>query len=170
MNPPPWLPDFIETDGVWDEVVQRLYSVFERDFKTGRPKWRGLEVWWDSRKEKDDDYERGFWHLITNTDQKTKERVPDFRRAERLGWCAPIITHCPDSSILEWKYDEGGGRIRYYLWLKNFDYVVVLEKDAKCNRKSGEWFEIAMLITAYHLDGDGSRRRLRKKYENRRTP
>jgi hypothetical protein len=170
MNQPTWLPDFIETNGVWDEVVQRLYCVFERDFKTGRPKWRGLEVWWDSRRDKGDDYERGFWHLITFTDQATKERLPDFRRAERLGWCAPTIVHCPDSAVLEWVYIEGNGDIRNYLWLKDLDYVVIVEKKARTDRNTGTWYEITMLITAFYLDGDGSRRRMKKKYEQRQTP
>jgi len=167
---PDWLPDLVDTNGEWSEVVARLYAIFERDFKRGRPIWKGRQIWWDSRRDANDPYERGFWHLITTVDRQTNDRLPDFRRAERLAWCAAVITHCDDPSVLEWEYREGDGRIRSYLWLRDLDFVVILEKDARCDKTKGTWFEVAMLITAYYVDGEGSRRRLQSKYDRRLCP
>lgn len=162
MNEPfPWLPSMVSVNGVWEEVVVRLYQVFETDFKHGKPTFEKCPIWWDRRVLPGDSYEEGFWHLITKTDFATKERIPDFRRAERLPWCAPTIRNSADIAVKVWDYKEGSGRIRTYLWLENLDYVVILEK-----RKSKKG-NVAFLVTAFYLDGASRRGAMRRKYERR---
>jgi hypothetical protein len=56
-----------------------------------------------------------------------------------------------------WDYEEGRRRVRTYLWLREYDYAVILEK------RKGHYY----LITAYYVDGDSNRRSLRRKYEQR---
>jgi hypothetical protein len=103
-------------------------------------------------------FEEGFWHLISRTDPLSKERIADYRRAERLCWCRPVIEHSDDPVIRCWDSNAEGKRVRSYLWLEPEDYVVVLEQRA---------VDTVFLITAYHLDGESSRRKLRRSYENR---
>lgn len=88
----------------------------------------------------------------------------DHQKVMVLGavWCP--LAHVKDlsrASRLVFEYEEGTGKVRTYLWGHTFDYVVVLEKISRREKAA------YMLITAFHVDGDSSRRRLRKKYEKR---
>jgi len=157
-----WLPQMVNVDGNWLEVVARLYSIFVSDIKEGRPYFQDREIWWDRRILLGETYEECFWHLITKNDQETGHRLLDNRRAERLPWCGPSICHSADSAVRMWDYEEAGHRVRTYLWLKDYDYVVVLEKQTKGFRG------IAFLVTAYHVDGESRRRALERKYDARR--
>ena len=161
---PEWLPELLDTNGSWDEILERLYSVFTSDFVTNRPRCDGLPVLPDGKKLDGDSHEEGFWHLITKTDPQTRDRLLDAPRAKRLGWCRATIENCHPPDVLVFDYEEGSGRLRRYLWLHECDYLVVLEK-----RKSGGKATAYMLITAFYLDGPSSRRRIRKKYDARET-
>lgn len=154
---PDWLPAPIECSGDWNQTLKRLYAVFQRDFTSSPPKFRNKRLWWNRKVEAGELYPEGFWHLITRTDQKTGERLPDYRRAERLCWCRPVIEHADTAEVTLWDADKQG-RVRTYLWLEPEDYVVVLE-----NRGA----DVAFLITAYYLDGESSRRSLRRSYAER---
>lgn len=158
---PHWLPAMMLVSGDWNEVVRRLYNVFASDFISGRPRLGDLPVWWDRQLLPGDRYEEGFWHLVSRTDPESGDRLPDFRRAERLPWCAPTIAHVSDPSVTWWDYEEAQGRVRTYVWLRDFDYVVVLQK------KHLRLGTVAFLITAFHVDGHSSRRGLQRKYEQR---
>jgi hypothetical protein len=158
MSPrPTWLPELIECHGDWGGTLVRLHAVFERDFVHGRPRFRGKRVWWDRKTLPGQTYTDGFWHLITQVDPASGDRVPEFRRAERLCWCRPMLEHPDDPEMTVWNVDASG-RVRTYLWLQEEDFAVILQhRDA----------QTAILITAYHLDGEGSRRKLRKSYANK---
>jgi hypothetical protein len=157
---PPWVPHIINVNGIWEQVLNLLYRIFENDFINVTLNYEGRQVKWDNRK-LDGKYDEGFWHLITNTDNYTGERIPDYRRAERLPWCGPIISNSGDSCLKVWDYCESNGRIRTYLWLENWDYVVVLEKRSTTTK------EVAILITAYYIEGSSTRNKFLGKYNNR---
>jgi len=162
MENPPWLPDILELNGEWDTIINRLFLIFKRDFHQKRPYFQGSPVWWNNRILPGEKYEEGFWHLITRTDSIKRERLFDIRRAERLPWCNPIITYShEDKYILIWDYKESKERIRTYLWLKDFDYVIILEKKEK---RVGT---VAYLITAFYIDGSSSRKKIQRKFNNK---
>jgi len=150
-----WLPAMLDTDGVWEKTLKRLYVVFKKDFITHECYFNDLPIIWDKRK-LDGKYDEGFWHLITKNNQITNNREFDPPRAKRLPWCKPIFEHEPDGEIRIWESRENG-RINVYLWLENFDYVVIIQK-----RRN-----VAFLITAYFVEGESSRRNLRRKFANR---
>jgi hypothetical protein len=86
-------------------------------------------------------------------------------RAGRLPWAKPIIEHETAVEILAWDFDEAPKRgtvVRTYVWLKDHDYVVVLERQKK---DKGDVF---MLITSFLLAFEGKRRDLQSRYERRR--
>lgn len=155
---PSWLPETIPVGGEWHAVLKRLYAVFEADFKRQNRRYEGLKIVWDDRVLPGESYEEGFWHLITRYDRDQGERLVDTRRAERLPWCAPTIDHADDSAVTTWDHRERGG-VRTYLWLREFDYVIVLQKRPRKR--------IAVLVTAFHVTGASSRRGLEHKYERR---
>lgn len=159
---PAWMPELIDTNGSWEEILNRLYGVFARDFKIGRPKFKGLPVWWNRRSEDDNSPEEGFWHLITREDTQTGTRILDTPRAKRLAWCRATIDHCGESEVQLFDYREGDGKVRTYLWVTDADYVVILEK--KFRRKK---LVAYLLVTAFCLDGPSRRRAMQRKYDNR---
>jgi len=158
---PHWLPSMLTLSGTWDKIVSDLYGIFEKDFKQGKPKFQHYMVWWDQRVLSGQRFEEGFWHLISRDDKDSGERIPDFRRAERLPWCAPVIINSDDSSVKVWDYQESQRQIRTYVWLTDQDYCVILEK---LRRHS---LAAAMLVTAFHVDGPSQRRSLRTKLEKK---
>ena len=166
-NYPSWLPEMINIRGTWEEISTLLYDVFERDIKSGKLRFEGRHVWYDGTIEPGDKYEEGFWHLISQdiwkmqAGRKIKERIFDEERARRLPWCAPTISNSKEPDVLVWDYKESTRRIRTYLWIKDYDYVIILEK--KFMRKG----EIAFLVTAFHVGGDFKRRDLSEKYQKR---
>lgn len=161
MEKPHWLPSIVTVDGEWKDVLSMLYGIFDRDIKQAKRFIQGKPVWWDRRILEGEQYEEGFWHLISKDDQKTKDRLFDPRRAERLPWCGPTISNADDSAVKVWDFKEASGRLRTYVWLEDWDYVLILEKRSQ---KTGE---IAFLITAFYVDGDSKKRDLRKKLESK---
>lgn len=161
MKTPSWLPEIVSVDGEWGHVLASLYAIFSRDFKQTKRSFQGKPVWWDLKILPGEQYEEGFWHLITKQDQNASDRLFDPRRAERLPWCGPAISNSHDSVLKIWNYKEANGRLRTYVWLHRWDYVVILEKR---QQRIGE---VAFLITAFYVDGESKRRNLEKKYEKR---
>lgn len=159
---PGWLPELVDTNGSWDEILSRLYAVFESDFKNGKPRFNGLPVWWDRRRLDGDPHEEGFWHLVTRDDKTTGDRLLDTHRAQRLTWCRAVIGNSNDAEVLVFDYEEGSGRIRTYLWVHQHDYVVILEKVVR-KKKAIAY----LLVTAFCLDGPSRRQAMQKKYDNR---
>jgi len=172
---PAWLPAPIPFGGDWDTFVRTLYGIFEVDFKTSRPRFRGCAVWHDRRVEADDKFgfEEGFWHLISRDqwvfDRKTrrneKQRLPELTRAGRLPWARPTIDYETDPVIRVWNSEaqtKRGPSVRTNLWIVDWDYHVVLERQATL--KFGDVF---MLITSYMVDMPGQREKLNRSYENR---
>lgn len=160
---PAWLGAEATTDGSWATVVTDLYAVFHADFVVGKPKLGTMPVWWDQHRARGAAYEEGFWHLVTRTDDLTMARVPDFPRARKLPWCAPIILHSTDAYVTAWRYQEGNGKVRTYLWVQPDDYVIVLEE------RTARLGQVAFLVTAYAVDGESTRRNLARKLANRQT-
>lgn len=136
--------------------MEALYAIFRRDFIDSPASYRGHGVWFFP--EKDRGKENIFWHLVERDDKATGARLPDFRRSERLPWARPMLDNLGQPEILDWDYEEGDRSIHTYVWLKDFDYLIVMKKYPNGQRR---------LITAYYVDYENTRRKLRKKYETR---
>lgn len=116
---------------------------------------------WDRRPVPGHHYEQGFWHLVSRFDQRTKARRFDQRRAERLPWLAPLLENAGEPGVLAWEYREAHGRLRTYVWLERWAYVAVLETVATPRDTA------VVLVTAYFVDGRGTERAFRRKYQQR---
>ena len=177
---PFWLPEIICVDGNFHKVVSRLYNIFHRDFVESCPKLDDMDVWHDRTVNAGENYEEGFWHLITRDYAKDGNRNFDPRRAEKLPWCAPTLNNSEKPQVKFWICEEGrkltystNRKLTCYVWLEDYDYVAILEK-RMLPAKVIAGIEkpersIAFLKSAYHIDGDSNRRYFRKKYESRIT-
>ena len=157
---PSWLPEMISVEGEPKAIFETLYRIFSKDFKETRRTYKTYPVWHD-RRIIDGKYEEGFWHLISRDDKKTKERLFDPRRAERLPWCGPTISHSSDAFIKAWNYYEGKGGISTYIWIEDLNYVIILKPR---EQRVGK---VYFLKTAYYIDGDRKKNQLQKKYGRR---
>ena len=155
-RPPDWLPPMLSVNPWRHDTFEIIYSVFEHDFKETQPAYKGKIVWFFP--EVDAGRESIFWHLTHRNDEKTNERLPDMRRCERFPWVRAIIDNSEEAEVLDWDYREGDGSIKTYLWLRDFDFLVILKKYPDGKRR---------LITSYHIDFPHKRRKLEKKYRKR---
>ena len=86
-----WLPKIVECKDYtkWNDYLECIYEIFKEDFIDNKPIFEGKVV--NFRKAPmDGKYEHTFIHL-THKDEYHKsnnpnDRVPDIRRAERIGW------------------------------------------------------------------------------------
>ena len=157
---PDFLPPIIDLRGSWEEILERLYAVFCRDFKTGAIYHRGMRIIYDNRILPDGCKKaEGFWHIVSRKDRDSGERLIDYRRAERLPWARPTMESPERNEIRVFDYDHGTKDIgvRRYIWLAEYDYVLILQK----KKKAMFW------ITAYYVDSERVRRDLSKRYEKR---
>ena len=162
---PDFLPPFINLDGSYEEIVERLYDVFRKDFMETRAKHLHREVHYNGViNEFSQGKVEGFWHVISRMDETKTNRTIDYRRAERLSWAKPLMENPDNEQIKFFYYDEGGGHkrkgIRHYIWFESGDYVVILQ------RKKSYY----VWVTAFYVDKEWKQRDLQKKFERRLGP
>ena len=158
---PLWLPELLSISGEPSEIIDTLYATFRRDFKNGRPVFRSLPVWWD-RRTIEDSRDEGFWHIVTQKDHATGYRLLDNCRAKRLAWARAAIDNAGCQDVTVFDYVEGDCRARTYLWIKDADYVVILEEQIRDRPIAYR------LITAFCLDGPKRRAAMQRKCDDRR--
>lgn len=172
---PEWLPARLPYHGDWNSFLRALYALFSLDFKSGTLRFRNCPVWYDRRIDKADShgYEEGFWHLVSHDEfvwnpklrRKEKQRLPDIERARHLPWCRPTVENEDKPEALIWNFDEKamkGNVVRTYIWLKHWNFVVVLERQEKAQGP------IFMLITAFLVDFPAKRIDLESRYNRRK--
>lgn len=155
---PVWLPPFTLVSPWTTNTYDELYELFLAGFVRSKPVYDGNNVWYYS------DVENGklliFWHLTTREDKALKTRLPDTERSRRLSWARPMFDNIGDSEILAWDYLEGTGDTKTYIWLKNYDYVIILKKMQNGSRR---------LITAYWVEYQNEVDTFQRKY-NQKLP
>lgn len=145
-----------------------LYDLFHRDFVANATHLNG-QIHINPRSDrKEDGKEATFWHL-TSRDQSrqvkegnryvtVKERLPDFRRAERIEWVRQIIVNHADPAIRCFYHQESNPKrdIRMYLWAHEHDFVVILQKLGRSS---------AFLVTSFYIDYCGKYDEFAKRYQ-----
>ena len=154
MNPlPAWLPPMAEVNPWTAETFDMLYSIFKRDFKVSQPVYQGRPVWFFP--EMEDGKEVIFWHMTSEKDKDTGERLPDLRRSERLPWARPMIDSTGQPEVLAFDYLESDGDTNTYVWLKDHDFVVLMKRYRDGRRR---------LLTSFYIKYENYRDKLQRKY------
>lgn len=162
MNNECWLPALIPYDdygGDWSSYQETIYTVFKRDFLDSKPYFDGKRV--NTRREPIEyGKEEAFFHITCQDYLKNGERVPDFRRCERISWvrsfienyqCDPTLCECCDG-IKCWR-EPYKATFRVHLLFEEERYIVILEPREK----------YCLLITAFYIEYDHS---LNKQLQN----
>ena len=152
---PDWLPPLVlfeDFKGNWDAYLDTIYTYFKQDFVESRPVFQGRRLGL-KRHPLAHGKEATFWHMISKG-QEEVNRIPDFRRCERIRWPKPVIEHENDPKVMYWvsvKRNED----RIHIWLEEEDYVVVL-----ADRRGFLLPWTTFLVTRQH-----TKQKLRKEYE-----
>lgn len=151
------------------ELFDVLYEYFYEDFVDNKT-YLNQNIYINPKShKKDDGKELVFWHLTTRETKirrkvgnrwiVEKERLPDYRRSERLLWIKNIIENHSMDDIKMFYHKETNPKedIRLYLWLDDYDFVVILQK---LGRNS------SYLVTSFYIDRDGKRKEYLKRYNH----
>jgi hypothetical protein len=150
-----WLPELVLLEdyyGDWNFYLNALYNYFCQDFVRSKPIFMGVRLGL-KRHPVLQGKEATFWHMISEG-RVEEERIPDFRRCERIRWPRPIIEYSPNDNIKIWE-NRRGSETRILLWLEEYDYLVILAK-----RKN-----FILPWTAYHIEYKSQRQKYQKEYE-----
>ncbi|HDR9061242.1 hypothetical protein KDX16_24785 [Burkholderia vietnamiensis] len=149
------------------KIIDYLYQIFHRDFVATQTFLNGT-IWIDPKSSrKENGKEATFWHLTTrntkviskqgNQNVEVIERLPDYRRSERLEWVRIIIEGHDDPRVRCFYHQESNEKrsIRLYLWAYQHDFVVILQKLGKSS---------SFLVTSFYVDHERKRDDYQKRY------
>jgi hypothetical protein len=171
---PDWLPEMASVNPWTEATYEMLYEIFCRDIRDASLKYVGNDVWIYCDLE--DGREKIFWHLTSRKQKAEKiprrkrkfftagqeypepERLPDPRRCERLTWVKPLIEHPANPEVLAWDYEEGDETVKTYIWIRDYDFVVIMKKYPDRKRR---------LITSFYVDSEYKKNDFTRKYANR---
>lgn len=171
---PEWLPEMALVNPWTEDTYEMLYEIFCRDIRDAGLKYVGHDVWIFRNME--DGKEEIFWHLtsrkikaekiprrkrkffIGNPEDAEQERLPDPRRCERLPWVKPLLEHPTEPEVLAWDYEEGDKTIKTYIWMQDYDFVVIMKKFSDGKRR---------LITSFYVDSKYTKNDFARKHATR---
>jgi hypothetical protein len=123
---PTWLPPlvlFSDYGGNWNAYLEAIYDWFKQDFIDTKPVFRGKRLGL-KRYPLSQGKEATFWHM-TSEGNVEDDRIPDFRRCERIRWPKPVIENNHDPVIKVWR-NQRKKEERICLWFVQEDYLVIL--------------------------------------------
>lgn len=94
-----WLPDLVlfeDSGGDWSRYLDRLHLQFAADFMHTMPTWPRKRVGLKRHPEYDGK-SATFWHMISEGSSEA-DRIPDFRRCERIAWPRQIMDEFDDAT------------------------------------------------------------------------
>ncbi|WP_317854468.1 hypothetical protein [Chakrabartyella piscis] len=157
-----WLPSlelYVDYNSDWNKYEDAVYTIFKGDIIDNPPSFEGKNIkirWHPIEYNKPE----AFFHVTCQDYIKNGERVPDFRRCERIRWIRAFIenykcdsTLCDDCEGIKVWREKVKSNERVHLLLEEELYLVVLEPRR----------EYCLLITAFYLEYDHA---LKKKLEH----
>ena len=153
------LPPLLAFSGDWQKYVDQLYDIFQREIVYGNLRFQGAPIRTQYRPPTDDKG-FGFWHIISEGPEEA-ERVPDFRRCERIRWISWVIQHAEIDARISWWKNKRKANTHVVLWVEEEDFVVILAE------RKGYY----LLRTAYCVEEHrrNSLKREREKYLRKGT-
>lgn len=123
---PEWMPELItlaDHGGDWDRYLAATYDQFRADFIGVALEFKGLPVKL-KRHPITAGKEATFWHFVSDG-RVEDERLPNFRRFERIAWPRAIIDNQDCPSLKIWTEDVRGDQ-RIHVLCEEVNYLFVL--------------------------------------------
>jgi hypothetical protein len=153
------LPDELDyrNDFHGDEeaFLQAAYDIFHKDFLLNRFHFQYKQILLDPKIGEEEKLSI-FWHIVTKDNDLASRRCLNISRAQKIPWIKPLLLAVPHSSIKHWRYLEGGGEIRHYIWAESTNYVVILEE------KKSKLFLVSAFCVESWKKKDLSKRHLKR--------
>lgn len=159
-----WLPGLMlyeDYDNSWKKYEQALYESFCEDFIESKPQFQGKNV---AIRRYPIEYgkEEAFYHITCQDYYKNDNRVPDFRRCERIKWVRKFIENyacnreeCKECSGIKTWEEIHKNRTRIHILFEEERFIVVIEKRDI----------YYLLVTAYYFDHKHTLNKKLKKYK-----
>lgn len=159
-----WLPKlelFDSYNNDFSNYQSALYEIFQNDFIKTHPLFEEKQV--NIRRHPiEHGKEEAFFHVTCQDYMKQGERVPDFRRCERIRWVRAFIenyncdiTQCEECEGIKVWSEPYRNADRVHMLLEEERYMVVVERrETYC-----------LLITAFYFNQDHSLRKKLQHYE-----
>ena len=129
-----WLPPLVPFSGKWEEYLEAIYRYFFEDFVFSKPKFGDKRVAL-KRHPIIKGKEATFWHFISENppdSMSEEDRIPDFRRCERIRWPKPVMEQYGNKSAICWwktiRPSRRGTTRRILLALDDFSYIIVVDE------------------------------------------
>ncbi|WP_163556231.1 hypothetical protein [Helicobacter suis] len=145
-------------------MIELAYQQFKKDF-IETPSYLSGCVYIDPYMPpgKPNNKEKAFWHIITRGDKSTEsgKRIFDPQRACRVGWIKNVIMDYAKEHVRLFYYYEKRS-IRLYLWLYEFDFIVILQR--KSQKAKG-----VFIVTSFYIDKNHNKKTYYDRYESYRN-
>lgn len=152
-----WLPPLVLFDDYnrdWNEYLEGMYEFYKKDFILDRPLFQNKKLSVKRHPIKDGK-EITFWHVIQEgVGDDEDDRVPEFRRCERIRWPKPVIEHFESEGIKIWE-KKHKGETRICIWYEKCEYIVIIAKRKGYN----------LFWTAYPVFRGHTKRKFCKEYK-----
>ena len=129
-----WLPPMVLNPGNWNTYLEILYRYFTDDFIHSQPKFDNKRVAL-KRQPVINGKEATFWHFISEKSPDSsleEDRIPNFRRCERIRWVKPVMEQYGEQNTIRWwkttRPSNRGTVHRIILALADFSYVVIVDE------------------------------------------
>ncbi len=149
------LPDLIfleDYEGDFHVYNDAVYGVFRRDFVANKPSYKGKRLALKAHPIVDGK-EYTYYHFTHSGNIET-DRIPDFRRMERIGYPNPLINNSTHTTLKVWRNKRGNNN-RILIFHEEEGYLVVLD-----DRQ-----EYILPWTAYYVEYNHQKRKFIKEYE-----
>jgi len=144
---------FEDYSGNFPNYFSAVYTVFENHFIKSNPSFHGVRV--SAQKfPLVDGIHRTFYHITHEGDDETN-RLPDFRRMERIRFPKFCIDSCPHEHLLIWK-NQRGRDTRILIFNEGEGFLTVLTERKGYN----------LFWTAYYIEQNHRKKKLIKEYED----
>ncbi len=139
-----------------NEKFDLAYKIFKKDF-IEVPLYLAGCIYIDPQShKKHKGKEKIFWHITTRENKQNKTREFDSQRACRINWIKQIIINHTHPEIKAFYYKEKRA-IRFYLWLYNHNFIVILQKLGRSS---------SFLVTSFYIDKGYNKNIYEKRYRN----
>ena len=155
MSLPGWLPPLEELKaygGDFSRYLEAIYQIFCADFVESKTVFEGKRLGL-KRHPVIQGKEATFWHMISEGAVEA-DRLPDFRRFERIRWPKPFIENAADPALKVWR-ESRKGSTRVHIWFSEAQCLVVLD----------ERETYILPWTAYPVDQIHEQRKLERRWE-----
>ncbi len=149
------LPEIIEMNdfgGDFHSYNEAVYEIFKKDFVLNKPRFNGKRLGLKAHPIVDGK-EYTYYHF-THSGNIENNRIPDFRRMERMGYPKPMIDKSKCKTLKVWR-NKRGTKDRILILHEEEKYLVILD-----DRKG-----FILPWTAYYIENNSRLKRYLQEYK-----